>query len=116
VATLLAGAGWIGLAALSSVWLGSTCVQYLPGTGPHPGSGCALTAGGITWGTSLWVALAGGTALLAIAVVLWVRLPRELRVATAMGVLAAVIVVGVVGVSEPGVSGAVSDFVYAVSS
>ena len=112
----MAGAGWIALAALNSVWLGSVCAQYLSGTGPRPRSGCTLTGGGISWDAGLWVALIGGAALLAVAFGLWIRLPRELRVATAMGVLAVVIAVSVVAVSDPRTSDAVSDFVYAVSA
>jgi hypothetical protein len=116
VATLLAGAGWIALAALSSVWLGEVCAQYLPGTGPHPGSGCELTGGGISWGASLWIALAGGTALLAIAVALWIRLPRGFRAATAMAVVSVFAVAAVLVVNDTRVADAVSDFVYAVKA
>lgn len=100
MATLLAGAGWIGLAAASSVWLGQICIEYRPGSGPHSGSGCTQSGRGISWDAGLWLALGGGAALIAIAVALWIRLPRELRVATAMGVLAVVLLVGVVAVSE----------------
>jgi hypothetical protein len=92
VAALLAGAGWIGIAANSSVWFVQRCVTYAHGTGPHPGSGCSQVSAGYSWDTNLWLGLIGGLALMAIAVALWIRLPRASRVAPAMTVVTLAVV------------------------
>ena len=69
---------------------------------------------GISWGANLWLGLVGGAALLAVAVALWIRLPRAPRVAAAMTIATVAAAVNVIAVIDSRVSDAFSDLVSAL--
>lgn len=103
----------LGGALLTSLSHRGICVLYPEGTGPHAGDGCTSDTV-LTLDVQLWLAVAAATALIALAVVLWLRLQFTARTVVAATAASPSAALGLAALSDHRVANALGELVAAL--